>query len=149
MIEIAFAKANQEHIWQRPNGNSNSIGNLVLHLCGNLTQYVTASLGEKKDLRNRDLEFETEGGFTKTELLNKLKSTVSQVKDTIASATETQLLRKRNVQGFNFSGMGCVIHAVEHYSYHTGQLAFWVKHLVDEQLGFYDGLDLNEVNNDN
>jgi len=146
MIEIAFTKVNETQIWQKPNGNSNSLGNLILHLCGNLMQYVVSSLGETPDLRARDIEFKTQEGLSKNELLEKLQATVTAVKTTIENATEAHLLKKRNVQGFNFSGMGCVIHAVEHYSYHTGQVAFWVKQLVDEQLGFYDGMDLGVTN---
>lgn len=148
MIEIAFAKAQEEHIWQRPNGNSNSLGNLILHLCGNMTQYVISSLGEQEDKRNRDTEFTVKEGFTKGDLLLKLKATVDSVKITIENASTSQLLKKREVQGFNFSGMGCVIHAVEHYSYHTGQIAFWVKQLLDESLGFYNGMDLTITNDD-
>lgn len=154
MIGIAFAKLEthghpesvEGQLWQRPNGNSNSLGNLVLHLCGNMTQYVIASLGEQEDKRNRDQEFETNEVLTKSQLLEKLQTTVDEVKKTIENAAEEQLLKKRDVQGFNFSGMGCVIHAVEHYSYHTGQIAFWVKQLVDVQLGFYDGMDLTVKN---
>lgn len=148
MIEIAFAKASETQIWKRPNKNSNSIGNLILHLCGNMTQYVIASLGEQEDKRKRDEEFETTNGLSKAELLSKLKKTVANVKSTIENASETQLLKKRSVQGFSFSGMGCVIHAVEHYSYHTGQIAFWAKQLTDQQLGFYDGMDLGINNKD-
>jgi len=54
----------------------------------------------------------------------------------------------RSVQGFSFSGVGVIIHAVEHYSYHTGQIAFWVKQLKEKDLGFYNGTDLNIKNND-
>ncbi|MFC4636156.1 DinB family protein [Dokdonia ponticola] len=154
MVEIAFAKAAsfthpkpvEDLIWKRPNPTSNSIGNLILHLCGNMTQYVISSLGEQEDTRDRDVEFETSEGFTAFQLLEKLKETVTSVKETIQKATEAQLLKKRNVQGFYFSGMGCVIHAVEHYSYHTGQIAFWVKQVVNRPLGFYDGQDLNVKN---
>jgi uncharacterized damage-inducible protein DinB len=154
MIGIAIAKLEahchpepvEESLWRRPNNASNSIGNLILHLCGNMTQYVIVSLGEQDDKRERDLEFEIREGYSKTELLDRLQTTVDAVKTTIEGATEAQLLKKRDVQGFNFSGMGCVIHAVEHYSYHTGQIAFWVKQLVDEELGFYDGLNLNVLN---
>jgi len=146
MIQVAFQKIDDTHVWQRPNNASNSIGNQILHLCGNMTQYVISSLGEQEDTRNRDAEFNTTEGFTKEILLEKLISTVKTVKETIESAKEEQLLKKRDVQGFHFSGMGCVIHAVEHYSYHTGQIAFWVKTLVNSPLGFYDGLDLNTMN---
>mgnify|MGYP003633513744 CR=1 FL=1 len=154
MIEIAFAKLQAQchpepvegQIWKRPNEASNSMGNLILHLCGNMTQYVIASVGEQVDTRLRDIEFDTTEGFSKVELLGKLHETVDLVKATIENATEEQLLKKRKVQGFSFSGMGCVLHAVEHYSYHTGQIAFWVKQLMNSPLGFYDGMDLNTPN---
>ena len=154
MIEIAFAKAAsyshpkpvEDLIWKRPNNSSNSLGNLVLHLCGNMTQYVISSLGGQEDARDRDTEFDTTDGHTKEVLLKKLTVTVHEVKETIQNATEAQLLKKRDVQGFHFSGMGCVIHAVEHYSYHTGQIAFWIKQVLNSPLGFYDGLDLNIKN---
>lgn len=146
MIQIAFEKINEQQVWQRPNNSSNSLGNQILHLCGNMTQYVISSLGEQEDRRDRDAEFNARDGYTKEILTDKLQTTVNQVKEVIQNATEEQLLKKRHVQGFHFSGMGCVIHAVEHYSYHTGQIAFWVKELINQPLGFYDGLDLNEKN---
>jgi uncharacterized damage-inducible protein DinB len=52
----------------------------------------------------------------------------------------------RKVQGFNLTGIGAVLHAVEHFSYHVGQVAFWVKQLTNSDLGFYDQQDLNQLN---
>lgn len=143
MIKKSMEAINEEEIWQQPNESLNSIGNLVLHLCGNMTQYIISSLGEKDDVRNRDKEFNTKGGFTKKELLKKLEDTVDDAKRVIFDAKSEQLVKNRSVQGFSFSGVGVIIHAVEHYSYHTGQIAFWVKMLRNTDLGFYDGLDLN------
>ena len=146
MIKKAFQELSEADIWQKPNNSSNTIGNLILHLCGNIGQYVIASLGEKLDTRERDIEFSTADGLAKAELLEKLINTVEIAKSTIKNVTTEQLLKKRMVQGFHFSGIGVVIHAVEHYSYHTGQIAFWTKILKDKDLGFYDGLDLNTIN---
>ncbi len=143
MIIKTFESLDEEDIWKVPNSASNTIGNLILHLCGNITQYAIASLGEQTDNRERDAEFETKGGWTKEELLKKLVNTTNHAKSTVQNATEAQLLKKRYVQGFHFSGIGIIIHVVEHYSYHTGQIAFWTKLLKNEALGFYDGLDLN------
>ncbi len=143
MISIAFDTLEEEEIWQRPNESSNSVGNLILHLCGNITQYAISSLGEVEDVRDRDSEFKTTLGLTRKELLKKLLNTVSAAKSTIANTTLEQWLKKREVQGFYFSGIGVVLHVVEHYSYHTGQIAFWAKQLKNKQLGFYDGHDLN------
>jgi len=148
MIATTFKQLGEQDVWKRPNKASNSIGNLILHLCGNITQYVISSLGETEDIRVRELEFSTLSGLNKAELLQKLKATVNKAKEVIKNTTPEQWLKKREVQGFEFSGVGNVLHAVEHYSYHTGQIAFWVKLLKNKDLGFYDGIDLNIKNKD-
>lgn len=146
MIAISLEHLSEEDIWKRPNESLNSVGNLILHLCGNITQYVISSLGETEDKRERDIEFKTESGLVKDELFQKLKNTVETSKRVINDASIEQMIRKRKVQGFYFSGIGVVLHAVEHYSYHTGQIAFLTKQLKNKDLGFYDGLDLNTSN---
>ncbi len=148
MNEISLENITEEELWKRPNENSNSIGNLLLHLCGNIRQYAISSLGEQPDTRARDEEFAAQNGQSKHELMKRLIDTVDQAISIIQDASEKQLLRKRKVQGFEFSGIGVVIHVVEHYSYHTGQIAFWVKLLKDRSLGFYDSMDLNTKNED-
>lgn len=148
MIEIALSKIEEEAIWKRPNENSNSIGNQLLHLCGNIAQYAIASLGEEKDVRNRPAEFEAKGGYSKEQLLAKLKQIVETAKSMMEGASNIQLIQVRSVQGYSFSGIGIIIHVVEHFSYHTGQISFWVKQITNKQLGFYDGVDLNTRNND-
>ncbi len=149
MITLSFDQLSEDDIWKRPNKNSNSIGNLILHLCGNITQYGISSLGKKEDHRDRDKEFAAQDGLRKVELLNMLVSVVDEAKNVLKSLSQDELLRKREVQGFTFSGIGIAIHITEHYSYHTGQIAFWTKQLKDKRsLGFYDGFDLNIKNND-
>jgi uncharacterized damage-inducible protein DinB len=146
MITIALSKVSEEQVWEKPNASLNSIGNLILHLCGNMIQYGMASLNETKDRRERELEFSTDGGYSKKELLNKLETTVAQVKSSFSAVSLERLLTTKQVQGFDFSGIGNIVHVVEHFSYHTGQIAFWVKQLNNEQLGFYDGMDLTILN---
>ncbi|CAL2063725.1 DinB family protein [Tenacibaculum sp. 190524A05c] len=138
----------EDDVWKRINNSSNSIGNLILHLCGNITQYAISSLGNTDDLRNRELEFSIDKGYSKSELLEKLNTTLEEAKEIINNTTLEEYLRKREVQGFTFSGVGIVIHVTEHYSYHTGQIAFWVKQLKNKDLGFYDGVDLTIKNKD-
>ncbi|MGS0528254.1 DinB family protein [Zobellia nedashkovskayae] len=146
MNRISVAQLSEEELWKRPNESLNSIGNLILHLCGNITQYVISSLGEKEDKRDRDLEFSAKEIYSKEELVEKLTETVEIAKRIINDASVEQLVRKRKVQGFYFSGIGVVLHAVEHYSYHTGQIAFYTKQLKNQDLGFYKGTDLNLKN---
>ncbi|MEH6746777.1 MAG: DinB family protein [Maribacter arcticus] len=146
MIKKSLAEISEDEVWQKPNSSLNSIANLILHLCGNISQYVISSLGETEDKRLRDSEFSLTSGLTKDELLKKLEDVVGTAKRVIFDATPSQLVKIRTVQGFSFSGVGIILHAVEHYSYHTGQIAFWVKQLKNKDLGFYDGLDLNKKN---
>lgn len=146
MIKICLDKLGEDVIWKKPNATSNSIGNLILHLCGNITQYGIASLEGLEDNRNRDQEFETLSGFSKKDLVQKLDETVEKAKRSFSSASINELIRKRSVQGFEFSGIGNILHVVEHFSYHTGQIALWTKMLNNEDLGFYDGMNLNAKN---
>ena len=145
-IEKCLAELTEAELWQRPNPGSNSVGNLLLHLCGNITQYVLSSLDGLPDRRVRDAEFTAEGGFDKAELLEKLRNTVSQATGIIRGAGQEEMLRERTVQGFEMTGIAIAIHVCEHYSYHTGQIAFWVKLLKDKDLGFYAGVNLNAKN---
>jgi len=147
MIQKSMTEISEEELWQKPNDSLNSTGNLILHLCGNITQYIISSLGETEDNRNRDLEFTSNKIGDKSELLAKLEDTVDTAKRVIFDSSTEQLIQTRWVQGFSFSGVGVIIHAVEHYSYHTGQIAFWVKQLKNKDLGFYEGVDLKIKNN--
>jgi uncharacterized damage-inducible protein DinB len=146
MIQKSLSEISEEEVWLKPNESLNSIANLILHLCGNITQYIISSLGETEDIRERDLEFSTSQGLNKKELLTKLEAIVDKAKHVISDSDPEQLLKIRVVQGFSFSGVGVILHVVEHYSYHTGQIVFWVKQLKNKDLGFYKGRDLNTKN---
>lgn len=146
MIEKALAEFNDEEIWHKPSTELNSMANLLLHLSGNIRQYVISSLGQEPDTRQRDLEFSQTIGPSKEQLLADFKSTVDQAISIILAAPESELLRKRTVQGKEHDGIGIVIHVVEHLSYHTGQIAFWVKYQKAKDLDFYAGRDLNSLN---
>lgn len=146
MIKICLDQLSEKVIWEKPNESTNSIGNLILHLCGNITQYGIVSIQNLEDNRRRDEEFSATSGYTKAELIQKLSDTIAEAKRTFYEASLQELLRKRQVQGFNFSGVGNIIHVTEHLSYHTGQIALWTKLLNNRSLGFYDGVDLNIKN---
>jgi len=145
-VEKCFEELNEHEIWKRPNPHSNSVGNIMLHLCGNIRQYAISSLGGSRDVRERDQEFLAKGGFSKQELFTKLQLTVDEAKNVIRNISQPELLRRRSVQGFTQSGIGIIVHVTEHLSYHTGQIVFWTKLLRDKDLGFYSGVDLNLKN---
>ena len=137
---------NEEQIWLRPNEVSNSIGNILLHLCGNITQYIISALGVQPDIRERDKEFSAKTGYNKDELQNKLTSTVEQAVIIIRNSDEYRLMKIYPVQGFNLSGIAIIVHVTEHFSHHTGQIIFWTKLLSGNDLAFYANTDLNKKN---
>ena len=145
-ILLCLEQFDETLLWERPNEHSNSAANIILHLCGNITQYMIAALGNAADQRKRALEFATIGGFKKKELIEKLQVTIGQANAILMNIDLAGLLKKYSVQGFHLSGIGIVIHVTEHLSYHTGQIAFWLKQLKNKDLGFYAGVDLNAKN---
>jgi uncharacterized damage-inducible protein DinB len=145
-IKKCLSELTEEEIWKRPNDSSNSVGNIILHLCGNVTQYIISSLGGSPDIRERDKEFSARGGLNRNDLINKLDTTVLMAIQIIKDCNEESLLKARNVQGYRYSGLAIIFHVVEHYAYHAGQIAFWTKLLKNKDLGFYSGIDLNKKN---
>ena len=142
-IEKCFAELKHQEIWFSPNKQSNSIGHLILHLCGNITQYIHSSLGGDKDQRQRDLEFSSKEHIPLQALLEKITEVVNEAELIILNCTKECLLKERKVQAFNLSGIGIIIHVVEHFSYHTGQIAYYTKELKNKDLGFYEGIKLD------
>lgn len=145
-IRICLDQLSEDQIWQKPNPSSNSIANLIIHLNGNITQYIVSALGGAPDERKRDEEFSRSAGLSKEKLQKTLEGTIEKSCEIIRNLDEDSLMRRRVVQGFDLTGIGIIIHVVEHLSYHTGQIAFWTKALNDKDLGFYQGLDLNQKN---
>ena len=134
---------NEDQLWYKHNENVNSIGNLILHLCGNITQYICAGILREKDSRNRDNEFKTSENYKIVQIRNHLDQTMSEIKIKLEKITPEMLVMKYHVQGFKESGVGILVHVTEHYSYHVGQITYLTKFLNDVDTGYYAGQDLN------
>jgi uncharacterized damage-inducible protein DinB len=132
--------------WQRPNASSNSAGNLLMHLSGNIRQYMLSGLGGVADIRQRDLEFQTPSALSRTTVESDFFQVAEKALDLLEHLPEEAFLKRKNIQGFDLTGLGIVLHVVEHLSYHTGQIAYLTKMTTDEDLGFYSGIDLNAKN---
>lgn len=145
-IEKCLDELYDEEIWQRPNNSSNSVGNLILHLCGNTTQYILSALGGKADERERDAEFAAKDGLKKDELRAKISSVINEAILVLEELDKEKLTQIFSVQGYELSGVAIITHVTEHISYHTGQITFWTKCLKDKDMGYYSGLDLNKIN---
>jgi len=126
-----------EEVWARPNEETVSIGNLILHLSGNVRQWICAGLGMQEDIRKRDSEFSTEGGVSKVALTENLKRTIIDAQEVIERLNAEDLVSKYEVQVYEESGMSIVMHVIEHFSYHVGQITYAVKSLKNIDTQYY------------
>lgn len=141
-IRKCLDQLTNDEVWYRPNAETVSIGNLVLHLCGNARQWICSGLGGDPDQRQRSKEFEQPGPIPRTELLELLEQTESDVRRVLDSVDPTTLLDKRPVQIYQESGLSILVHVVEHFSYHTGQITYAVKSRKGVDMGYYAGQKL-------
>jgi uncharacterized damage-inducible protein DinB len=126
-------------VWQRPAPNVNAVGNLLLHLCGNVTQWILVGLGGEADRRDRPAEFAAEGGVPAQDLMRRLADVVDAACACVDRQTVDDLLRVRTIQQrYRESGLQAVLHVLEHFSGHAGQIYFWTKQVTGQDLKFYD-----------
>lgn len=129
-------------IWERPNPELVSVGNLVLHLEGNARQWLLHALCGQPDTRQRDREFATVGPLSTEALVSLLRTLDVELRAALPRLDTRALLAVYPVQVFRETGVAVLLHAVEHFSYHTGQIARETKRFTVQDLGFYAGLDL-------
>jgi uncharacterized damage-inducible protein DinB len=142
-IEVCLSLVTQEELWQKPGAQLASIGNLVNHLHGNISQWMLKGLGGVPFERRRSAEFEDATGETAAELAAKMRKTIERAREVVAGLTRQDLDRTYTVQGYSETGVGIVLHVVEHLSYHVGQITFWIKLVKDTDVGYYAGKDLD------
>ncbi len=136
-IAASLDSLSPDQVWSRHGEHENAVGNLVLHLCGNVRQWIVAGVGGAPDIRTRDAEFAVRDGPGSTELRGRLHDTVGEAVAVIQGLSERQLARRVVIQGYDVSVLEAVYHVVEHFSMHTGQILFAVKMLTGADLGFY------------
>ena len=130
-----------EQIWWRPNASSNSIGNLVLHLNGNMRQWLVDSFNQAEDKRDRPAEFAAQGQVSGAELLRKLEATLQEGREVLERLSEAELTAPYEIQGYHVHGLDAVYQVVEHFGLHYGQIAYITKMLRDRDLEFYRELN--------
>jgi uncharacterized damage-inducible protein DinB len=137
-IERCLERLTDAQVWSRSGPESNSIGNLVLHLSGNARQWIVSGLGGEKDARERDTEFKERSVIPREELLSRLGKTVADVDGVLARFDSSQLLTKYRIQGTESTALDAILHVTEHFSMHTGQIILLTKMLANFDLVFYD-----------
>jgi uncharacterized damage-inducible protein DinB len=137
----------EEQIWSSPAGNIPSAGNLILHLCGNGRQWILSALGGYPDNRERDNEFIIHRNIKKSDLIFLLENLRVNMTEVLDYLDPEQLDRAYVIQGLQETGFSILVHVIEHFSYHTGQITTLAKLYSNESTDYYKGLDLNQLNN--
>jgi len=138
-ISDCLGRLTPDQVWMRGHENENAIGNLVLHLCGNVRQWIIAGVGGKPDIRERDREFAARGDIEPDELADRLKGTVEEAATVIAGAGP-RLMQRVSIQKYDITILEAIAHVLEHFAQHTGQIIFATKMLTGQDLGYYKHL---------
>jgi hypothetical protein len=131
----------EEQVWWRPHESSNSIGNLVLHLNGNVRQWLVVPFNGGDDGRDRPAEFAERRLIPAVLLLEQLDATMNEASSVLSRLGEAELLNTLSVQGYTVSGLEAVYQVVEHCGMHYGQIVYITKLVRGEGLDFYRELD--------
>jgi uncharacterized damage-inducible protein DinB len=150
-IAVSIGTLEDEQIWRRPNESSNSIGNLLMHMSGNVRQWIISGVGGAEDIRDRASEFAARGSATRGELIESVRATLNEadavmagIEDECAAANSDEPLQRICMpQSYEVTALDAIFHVVEHFSYHTGQIVFAAKWLAEGQVSFYDDRRLN------
>ncbi|HSA55773.1 MAG TPA: DinB family protein [Gemmatimonadaceae bacterium] len=137
-VRAAVEALPQDRLWWRPNEQVNSVGNLLLHLSGNVRQWIVSGVGGQPDVRKRNMEFAARGGATAADMLGGLDATLREADAVLRAILPSELLARRSIQGRDTTVMEAVYHVVEHFAGHTGQIIWIVKMLAPGAIRFYE-----------
>lgn len=139
-IEVCVAKLTPEQVWYRGSDAENAVGNLILHLAGNVRQWVCFGAGGQNDVRQRDAEFAARGDVEAAELISLLKTSLADADRVLAGLTSDDLARVITIQRYEMPVLEALYHVVEHFSQHTGQIILLTKLYTQSDLAFYGHL---------
>jgi hypothetical protein len=135
-IKHCLGQLSDEHVWWRCKPERNSVGNLVLHLCGNVRQWIVSGLGGTADVRNRPAEFAELGPIPKEELLRRLDQVVEEAKVVLGRLTARRLVEGRRIQGFDVTGLTAIFDSVPHFRGHTQEIIHMTRSLLGDAYQF-------------
>jgi uncharacterized damage-inducible protein DinB len=133
-IEKCLESLSDADIWWRPNEASNSIGNLVLHLCGNVTMWIIGGVGRRPFERNRQMEFDERRQIPASELRDRLRAVIRHADQVLNAVDSSELLSRRQIQGYDVTVLDAIYHVVEHFGMHTGQIILLTKARAGQEL---------------
>jgi hypothetical protein len=135
-IKHCLSQLNDEQVWWRQAESQNSIANIILHLCGNVRQWIISGIGGKPDIRDRPSEFSERRMISKAELLRCLDEVTEEARAVLAKSTAAGLLGRRRIQGFDVTVLGAVFDSVPHFVGHTHQIVYITRSLLGDAYRF-------------
>jgi len=135
-IEHCLRQLTDEQIWWRPDESQNSIANLILHLCGNLRQWLISGITGAEDHRKRPAEFAQRQAIPTADLLALLRSTVAETTLSLANVSPAEMLRVRRIQGFSQSALSAIFHSVPHFRGHTQEIIYRTRCFLGDKYQF-------------
>jgi len=134
-VQACLTRLNDEQVWQRRGPHENAVGNLIVHLCGNVRQWIMHGAANEPDVRTRGAEFSADGGLTAKQLLELFASTMAQAKSVIAALPHERLLQKVDPQGRGpVSVLDAIYQVVGHVQQHVGQIVLLTKQMTGSDL---------------
>jgi len=140
-IEACLTELPPLSLWARESEAENAVGNLLLHLDGNVRQWILSGVGAEPDARDRPSEFAARSGADASVLLSQLRRTVAEAVDLIRALPHRRLTEQVSIQGYDTTVLSAIFHVVEHFSGHTYQIILLTKRFTGRNLGFYSYLD--------
>src|SRR5262245_21755688 len=137
-IHLAIEALPEDQLWWRPNDQSNSAGNLLLHLAGNVRQWMVSGVGGAPDICHRAAEFSAQAGPARDELLRNLDGVLDEVDRILLALTPADLLERRTIQGRDLAVLDAIFICVEHFSMHLGQIILIAKLRAPGAVQFYE-----------
>jgi hypothetical protein len=136
-IETCVSKLDADQVWHRGNAAQNSVGNLVLHLCGNVRQWIGSSIGGEPEVRQRDREFAADSRIAAPELTATLNAVVTDAVAILERLPPERLTERVSTQDGERTVLEVIYQVVGHFQQHAGQIIFATKMLTQEDLEFY------------
>jgi uncharacterized damage-inducible protein DinB len=133
-MRACVERLTDEQVWERHGAHENAVGNLVLHLCGNMRQWVMHGVGKAEDVRIRDAEFNADGELTGVGLIELFEKTVAEARGVINSLPAERLVERITPQGRNVAVLEAIYQVVGHVQQHMGQIILLTKQMTRQDL---------------
>lgn len=140
-IGECVGRLSNEQIWMRHGDHENAVGNLMLHLSGNVRQWIISGITGQPDTRTRDREFAARGELEAAELMDRLEGTVVEAVAVLKGLAPERLIEAYQPQKYRVTILEGIYSCVEHFAQHTAQIIFATKLLTGQDLGFYKHLN--------